>query len=67
MADVIGIKFDEDDEESLIEVVSGETPDGKTTVYGFTGSTDTFRKTIPTKKFKEKVKNAELAMKVTLS
>jgi hypothetical protein len=34
MADVIGIKFDEDDEESLIEVVSGETPDGKTTVYG---------------------------------
>ena len=49
MADVIGIKFDEDDEESLIEVVSGETPDGKTTVYGFSGSTDTFRKTIPTK------------------
>ena len=67
MADVIGIKFDEDDEESLIEVVSGETPDGKTTVYGFTGSTDTFRKPIPTKQFKEKVKNAKTAMDVTLS
>tara|TARA_Y100000310_G_scaffold334095_1_gene413013 strand:- start:343 stop:546 length:204 start_codon:yes stop_codon:yes gene_type:complete len=67
MADVIGIKFDDDEEESMIEVVSGETPDGKTTVYGFEGSTDTFRKTIPTKKFKEKVKNAKINMAVELS
>ena len=66
MATLIGIKFGDDDEMSYVEVLHGDTPDGKTTVYGFDGSTDTFRKSIPKSDFTKAVKDGEAVMKVVL-
>jgi hypothetical protein len=65
MADLIGIKFGDDDELSYVEVVHGIL-DNKTTVYGFEGSTDTYRKTLPTTDFQKSLKQGEAVMKVTL-
>ena len=65
MATLIGIKFGNDKELSYIEVVHGEL-DKTTEVYGFEGSTDTFRKSLPKAEFNKAKKQGELVMAVTL-
>ena len=65
MATLIGIKFGDDEEMSYVEVVHGEL-DKTTEVYGFDGSTDTFRKSLPKAEFNKAKKQGEAVMKVVL-